>query len=228
MKLLTAIALLFVFGCNTKKESQPDAQPENQFETDYPAMSLPDDPFRKQTNTLIQYMNLEMLNKPTDGFMMRIWIYRALSIGTHVFEIKNKNDNWRGVHYYFREPFPSDEQGKSSLQSPTDTDSFWVAKHFTPASGWNGFMDSTINNGILTLPDYRTRDSCNIKGGADGTMYILEWSNKKLYRYYSFWADSESTCIENQRFRWFQSYFARQLDMNYCWPECSGESGPRK
>lgn len=219
MKLLTAIALILIFGCNHKKESQPDAQPSNQFETDYPAASLPDDLFRKQTNTLIQYMDLDMLNKPADGFMMRIWIYRALTIGTHVFEIKNKDDNWLGIHYYFREPIPFNEQSKESLQNPGETDSFWVAKHFKPAGGWNGFMDSVINNGILTLPDYRSRDSCRISGD-NGTMYVFEWANKKLYRYYSFWADSESTCIENQRFRWFQSFFTRQLGMNYCWPEC--------
>jgi hypothetical protein len=184
-------------------------------------MSLPDDPFRKQTNSLVQHMGLELFNNPTDGFKMRIWIYRATTLSTHVFELKNKNDDWQGIHYCLREPIPADMQDRSSSQNAVETDSFWVAKHFQPAGGWNGFMDSVINNGILTLPDYRTRDSCGITGGANGTMYVLEWSNKKLYRYYSFWGDSESTCIENQRFRWFQSFFVRQLGSDYCWPECN-------
>lgn len=218
MKLVIAITLFFVLGCNAKKETQPDAQTEHQFETDYPAMSGPDDLFRKQTNTLTRYMDLDMINKPTDGLIMRVWIYRAMVLGAHVFEFKNINDNWLGTHYYLREPIPAGQR-QGLLQNPNEADSFWVAKHFAPSSGWAPFMDSVINNGILTLPDYRTRDSCRIDG-KDGTMYVMEWSNNKLYRYYSFWANSESECIENRRFRWFQSFFEKQLGMNFCWPEC--------
>lgn len=217
MKLLFCTAtLLMLISC--RQTDQPNTIV---FLKEYPKSFQKDDFSYTLKEKLAQYIGLDSITKPSDSLIFRVWVEQSLIVGTHLYEIKFMSNTWTGTHYYFQEK-ASDYSylTKRDYYGVNDeVDSFWMVKRFQPLHGWKSFADTIINSGILKLPDYRDLPVCHI-GGFDGSIFIFEWSNKNKYRYYTFWADDNSQCSENVIFQEFRSFLQRQLEIDYCRPNC--------
>ncbi len=66
----------------------------------------------------------------------------------------------------------------------TEPQKVGVKKLNSPKSGWNSFWNSVEEKGILTLRD-PSENNCEV-GGLDGTGYVVEINQNKIYRTYMF------------------------------------------
>jgi len=98
---------------------------------------------------------------------VRIWRGFGLSQLEGVV-IKHTNGTWTGLH----------------LKGPhyTEPQSVNVDILNPPKSGWESFWKSLIDKGILTIQE-STENECNL-AEIDGTSYVIEISQDKIYRYY--------------------------------------------
>jgi hypothetical protein len=215
MKDSVLILLLFsLMSCKNKFQ-------QNSFEIDLPDNYQPKESIF-EVKKIAEHIGLDDLENSSDTLILRIYTGFGIVAGTNVYEIKFKDSLWSGTHYFF--------QGKAFIRSylknrqhdgfNDEADSIWIAKRFNPLCGWDKFIDTINSSGILNLPDEDDIPDCKI-AELDGETYVFEWSNKSKYRYYTFWASSNSPCIESKTFQNFRSFFTSQLGFfETCWPRC--------
>ena len=170
MKLVAVITLYFLYSCSENKTIQKC--PVGSFKSDIPA-AFGDSGFVQRKQKLLKSVGLAPLTQGFSQMQVRIWYGYPYSDRDNLLLFSKTADKWKGEIWeikYWSKIF----DGKDSV--------FADKRNVTPRCGWNLFMDSLINHGLLTL-----KDCSNIPGYScedAGNNIIVEFASCDAYRIY--------------------------------------------
>ena len=129
-----------------------------------------------------------------DDIEIRVWRGFSLSPLEGVV-LKRNAGQWSGLHI---KTDKYDEPEKAEVRSLN-----------APKSGWESFSQQLIDKEILTLPQ-STENQCDVSG-IEGTSYLVEINQNKIYRTYYYPMDNREKCREAEQMIIIGEFIGREF-----------------
>jgi hypothetical protein len=124
----------------------------------------------KKTEHLSSLLHLDDLKYGFDSLQIRFWYFYPFQAESRLILLKYKKEGWEGRQYYFTS---TSDSLLSNIRGVSQ-------RKLIPKSGYPKLWDKLHSLHIETIPN---SEDVGVLGGADGTLYAIEYATKNSYRY---------------------------------------------